>query len=197
VAKRTYACHLRRRFYRSVVRSVRSVHLEVVLLRRPGRSLRCCVVVRSFGLSSRRLYHVSLVCERVPSLTEIRHLHRFPLCCSCHLLELGFLDLVPYLRHVARRRWLSKDLATLGCAKDWAVGVVFHRDSRAVVSVSSIEVVVMDSLCSNVTCGRCQVGWSWPVRAPTLMCSSVPTHWYVYSIVSLSSKAFELCSTQD
>ena len=42
---------------------------------------------------------------------------------------------------------LSKDLATLGCAEDWAIGVIFHRDSRAMVSVSSIEVVVMDSLC--------------------------------------------------
>jgi hypothetical protein len=41
---------------------------------------------------------------------------------------------------------LAKDLATLSCAEDWAVGVVFHGDSRAVSRVSTIDVVAMDSL---------------------------------------------------
>lgn len=41
---------------------------------------------------------------------------------------------------------LAKDLATLGRAEEWAVGVFLHRDSRAVLSVSTIDVVVIDSL---------------------------------------------------
>jgi hypothetical protein len=107
VATRTYACHLRRRLYQSVERSVRSVHLEVGLRKQPWRSLRCCCeVVMSLDLSSRRLCRVFSVCVRVLFLTEIRLLRGVRLCCSCHLLLLRLIPgLVSYLRHGARHRW--------------------------------------------------------------------------------------------